>query len=153
MTANSLGYQFGLIVSRELARLSDEIRDLPGDEALWVTRGGQLNPPGTLAIHLVGNLMHFVGAHLGGTGYVRDRPAEFDERKLSRDEVLARIFSCRDTVVPILEGLSDAQLAAPYPGDAPVSMRGVTTQEYLVHIVWHLGWHLGQLYYHRLGEL
>src|SRR5690349_19148526 len=37
------------------------------------------NSVGHLVLHLAGNLNHFVGAQLGGTGYVRDREREFTE--------------------------------------------------------------------------
>lgn len=152
MSGSAMGREFGDIVGRELDRLADEVRAYPGDRALWIARGHQGNPPATLALHLVGNLSHYIGAHLGQTGYVRDRPAEFDDRDISREEILDRISTCRAIVVPILESLTEEQLDREYPGDAPVRMRGVSTRGYLVHTIWHLGWHLGQMYYHRLGE-
>ena len=152
MSGSQTGRELGMVVGRELDRLADEIRALPDDQTLWVTRGEQGNPPGTLALHLVGNLSHYIGAHLGQTGYVRDRPAEFADRTVSRAEILERIASCRATVVPVLEGLTDEELERAYPGDAPAHMEGISTRGYMVHTIWHLGWHLGQLYYHRLGE-
>ena len=152
MSGSAMGRELGEIVGRELDRLADEVRACPDEQALWITRGNQVNPPGTLALHLAGNLSHYIGAPLGQTGYVRDRPAEFDDRDLSRDEILDRISTCRVMVVPVLESLTEEQLDREYPGDVPVRMQGVTTRGYLTHTIWHLGWHLGQLYYHRLGE-
>ena len=141
-----------LIVGRELDRLADEIRALPDDEALWVRRGQQGNAPGTLALHLVGNVSHYIGANLGHTGYVRNRPAEFEDRTVSRQGILDRIEGCRAVVVPVLNGLTDEELGQVYPGDTPAHMEGITSRGYLIHTIWHLGWHLGQLYYQRLGE-
>src|SRR5271170_1123813 len=37
------------------------------------------NSVGHLVLHLTGNLNYFVGAHLGNTGYIRDRDREFSE--------------------------------------------------------------------------
>src|SRR5438045_3174932 len=50
------------------------------------------NSVGHLVLHLVGNLNHFVGAQLGGTGYARDREREFTEAQPPpKDEVLRRL--------------------------------------------------------------
>lgn len=152
VSANNTGREMANIVGRELDRLADEIRALPDDEALWRRRGQQGNAPGTLALHLVGNLSHYIGANLGRTGYVRDRPAEFEDRTASRQEILDRIAVCRETVTPVLDRLTDEELGEVYPGDTPVHMEGITSRGYLIHTIWHLGWHLGQMYYQRLGE-
>jgi len=152
MSESTAGQEMASVVGRELDRLADEIGALAEDEALWVTRGGQGNGPGTLALHLVGNLSHYIGANLGRTGYVRDRPAEFADRGVSRQEILELIHDCRAIVVPVLAGLSDEELGQAYPGDTPAHMQGITTRGYMIHTIWHLGWHVGQLYYHRLGE-
>ena len=149
---STMGRELSLVVGRELDRLADEVRSLPSDEALWSTCGAQVNSPGTLALHLVGNLSHYIGAHLGQNGYVRDRPAEFADRSVTREDILTRIAVCRGTVVPVLEGLTEEELERPYPGDTPEAMEGISSRGYLIHTIWHLGWHLGQLYYHRLGQ-
>jgi hypothetical protein len=145
------GRDFAWILERELERLAREIEAYPSEAALWSTRGGQKNPPGTLALHLVGNLSHFVGAGLGGTAYVRDRTAEFTERDVPRAELLARIEACRETVTDVLESLEDSAVAGVYPAEPPAGMEGITTRALLLHLTWHLGWHLGQIYYHRIG--
>jgi hypothetical protein len=50
-------------------------------------------------------------------------------------------------VEPGLAQVSDAALAAEYP--ERVGAYAVTTGEWLVHLVAHLGYHLGQVDYHR----
>jgi hypothetical protein len=147
----SLGQEFARIFARELDRLANEIAEYRSDADLWSTVGAQKNPPGALALHVVGGLLAMIGAALGGTGYVRDREREFSGRDVPRDEVVRRIRECRDVIVPVLGGLDDATLAKPYPGTTPPYLEGSTTQGFLVHLMWHLGWHLGQVYYHRLG--
>ena len=37
------------------------------------------NSVGHLVLHLTGNLNHYIGAKIAGTGYVRDRPREFTD--------------------------------------------------------------------------
>jgi hypothetical protein len=146
-----LGRELAQLYGRELDHLAEEIAAIP-DEGLWSTTGAQKNAPGTLALHTVGGLMHFVGAAIGGSGYVRDREREFSERAVPRDELMRRIRACRDTVVPILEGLDDDALERPMPGPLPPFMQGATVRAFLMHLLWHLGWHLGHVYYHRLGS-
>lgn len=146
-----LGQDFANIYGRELDHLAKEVAAYESDADLWSTIGAQKNAPGTLAIHTVGALNTFIGAGLGGTGYVRDRDAEFNERDLPRAEVIRRIHACRDTIVPILAGLDDAVMGQPHPGAVPERLRGITTHAFLTHLVWHVGWHQGHIYYHRLG--
>ena len=100
-----------------------------------------------LALHLTGNLQHYVGAQLGRTGYVRDRAAEFARRGVPRAELLREIEAARSAVRAGLAILSDQQLAADYP-EIMAGVR-VTTGEYLLHLTTHFAYHLGQLDYHR----
>src|SRR5437667_9622922 len=68
----------------ELEQLRDNIRELVqplGEAQLWKKPVEPGNSIGHLILHLTGNLNHFVGAQLGGTGYVRDREREFTETK------------------------------------------------------------------------
>src|SRR5579872_5532653 len=49
------------------------------------------NSFGHLVLHLTGNLNYYIGAQIAGTGYVRDRPREFnDPNPPSKDEALQR---------------------------------------------------------------
>lgn len=148
---NTLGQDFANIYGRELDRLADEIAAYRNDTDVWSTLGTQKNSPGTLAVHVVGGLMWFIGAALGHSGYLRDRDREFSERDLPRDEVVGRVRECRDTIVPVLQKLDDAVLDAAFPHETPARLQGITTRAFLLHLLWHLGWHVGQIYYHRLG--
>ena len=74
--------ELSALFGRDLNKLMDELRAYPDEAALWwlpePSPGSDIkNSAGTLALHLVGNLRHFVGADLGGVPYVRDRVAEF----------------------------------------------------------------------------
>lgn len=147
----SLGQDVAAIFGRELDRLANEIAAYPADADIWATVGGQKNPPGVLALHTVGGLLAFIGAGLGHSDYVRDRDREFSERDVPRDEVIRRVRDCRDVVVSVLEGLNDDVMGDSYPGSPPAALKGISTQGFLMHLLWHVGWHTGQVYYHRLG--
>ena len=46
-------------------------------EQLWTQPHPYGNSIGNLILHLTGNLNYYIGAQIGGTGYVRQRPLEF----------------------------------------------------------------------------
>ena len=62
----SLVGAIGTMMLRELVTLRKEIEAYPSDESLWRVAPGITNSGGTLALHLAGNLQHFIGAVLGG---------------------------------------------------------------------------------------
>src|SRR6476620_1982776 len=49
------------------------------DEQLWARPYPYGNSIGHLLLHLTGNLNFYIGAEIGGTGYVRNRPLEFSD--------------------------------------------------------------------------
>lgn len=145
----SAGANFALIMTRDLTSLENEVSAYPDDASVWKIGGEVKNSAGTLVTHLVGNLEHYVGAVLGGSGYVRDRDREFSERDVPRSELAARVAACRDRVRATLEGISDEAMAAPFPGELPPAAQGASTHLFLLHLSGHLMWHLGQVNYHR----
>lgn len=141
---------FARMLDRDLAALGQQVESYPDEASLWRVGGSIKNSAGTLALHLVGNLEHFVGAVLGGTGYVRDREAEFGDRDVPRAEILDRIAHCREVVAATLGGMDDEAVHGPFPGRLPpIYDEGASTHLFLLHLAAHLGWHLGQVDYHR----
>jgi uncharacterized damage-inducible protein DinB len=136
-----------VVLLRDLRSLDDQIAAYPDDKSLWQVAPGISNSAGNLALHLVGNLRHFFGATLGGSGYVRDRPAEFAARGVSRDELRTRVQETINEVDASLEKIDADTLASAYP--LPIGERSVRTAEFLVHLAVHLTYHLGQIDYHR----
>jgi uncharacterized damage-inducible protein DinB len=102
------------------------------------------NSIGHLVLHLTGNLNHYVGALVGGTGYVRDREHEFtDPATYPRDEVLASFREAMDRVVRTLESQDAAALASPVDAQPPIRTRlGL----FLVCAA-HMNNHIGQMSY------
>ena len=137
----------GGVLARELRTLAQELLAYEDETELWKVPPGIGNSAGTLALHLCGNLRHFVGATLGDSGYERDRPAEFERRDVPRDELLAEIEATAADVQRALAGLDERRLAEPFP----LEIAGVRpdTGDFLIHLVTHLAYHLGQIDYHR----
>jgi len=132
---------------RDLAALRRQVEAYPDDALPWREIPGLTNSGGTLVLHLAGNLQHYVGGVLGGTGYVRDRPAEFSRRGLSRTDLCGEVDAAQLAVQYTLGRLDPARLGVPY-ADSLASHRFITA-DLLLHLSVHLGYHLGQVDYHR----
>ncbi len=136
-----------VLIIRELKALDREIAAYPDDESVWLTPPGISNSAGNLALHMAGNLRHFVGAVIGKTGYVRNRDMEFSTRGLSRDELRDQVATAMEDVERGLDALPDSWMTEIYP--VPIQEKRVRTGQFLVHLAVHLGYHLGQVDYHR----
>ena len=132
---------------RDLDRLSNEVEAYQEDRQLWQTLPGTLNSGGNLALHLVGNLNTFICGQVGKSGYVRDRPAEFNRKDVPRQELLDMISATKTGVVEALSLLSEAELAEDYT--LRVFPETMTLGWFLFHLQSHLNYHLGQVNYHR----
>jgi len=146
-SAVMLGAAVAAVMERDLAALRREVEAYSDEADLWRTVPGLANSAGTLALHLAGNLQHYVGRYFADTGYVRDRPAEFSRRNVPRAELLREIDAAREAVRSGLSRLTPALLQEDYP--EPIAGMTVATGEYLVHLATHLTYHLGQIDYHR----
>jgi len=130
----------------ELEQLADAVRQTAAplsEKDLWHKPVEPGNSIGHLVLHLTGNLNHFVGAQLGGSGYVRDREREFTESNPpAKATVLANLDAAVATFRRVVEGLSAERLAAPHP-----EARFGTVLQTLVHLVAHFALHRGQMSY------
>src|SRR5438094_10485025 len=131
------------ILRRDLGALRREIEAYADERDIWRVAPGISNCAGTLALHLAGNIQCFVGAVLGGTGYVRDRDAEFARRDVPRAELLREIDAALAAVECGVARLSDAALSQPFP--RPPGGFAVTTGDFLLHLLTHLTYHLGHV--------
>ena len=132
---------------RDLRGLRRALEVYPDEADIWRTPPGISNAGGTLALHLVGNIRTFIGAVLGHSGYVRDREAEFARRNVPRAELLALVDEAIEAVKTYMPKVTEADLEKPYP--VAVAGYTITTGDFLLHLVSHLGYHLGQVDYHR----
>jgi uncharacterized damage-inducible protein DinB len=135
------------VLVRELDGFAREVEMLPDDEGLWKTVPGISNSVGTLATHVCGNLKHFIGGILGGSGYVRDREAEFSSGSRSREEVIREVRETAEIVSGALQRVPEASLGDEYP--EAVAGVELPTGRALLHLCTHLAFHLGQAGYLR----
>jgi uncharacterized damage-inducible protein DinB len=142
-----LGDILARLIVRDLRALTRELETYPSEESIWAVPPGIANSAGTLTLHLMGNLHHFIGAQLGRSGYRRDRDAEFTTRDTPRAELGAAIEAAIAMIEATLPSLSEEQLGEPFPIE--VAGVRVRTDDFLVHLAVHLGYHLGQVDYHR----
>jgi hypothetical protein len=136
-----------VLIVRELRAVQRQLDLYPDEASVWTPIPGVPNTAGTLALHIAGNLQHFIGATLGGTGYVRDRDAEFARRDVPRRELHAGIDAAIAAVEGTFRTLSPDTLAAPYP--ELIAKRTVHTTTFGLHLLAHLAYHLGQIDTHR----
>jgi len=136
-----------VLFRRDLRCFVREIEAFPDDATLWRCAPGIANSVGNLALHVAGNLRHFIGAGLGDTGYVRQRELEFTTREGTRASVIAQLEAAEKEVAGALESLTEQALDAPYP--AAVGGHHVHARRFLLHLAAHLAFHLGQAGYLR----
>ncbi|MBI2833766.1 MAG: DUF1572 family protein [Acidobacteria bacterium] len=114
------------------------------DQDIWWRPNENANSIGNLVLHVCGSTRLFLGHGIGATGYERDRPAEFAERRVIRREDLIRALD--ETVAEvdrILGGLDPARLME------TTERTGKTTTfvQILLHVALHVAAHTGQIVY------
>jgi uncharacterized damage-inducible protein DinB len=135
------------LLIRELDGFRRELKLFPDEESLWRVVPGITNSAANLAIHVAGNLQHYVGAVLGGTKYIRRRDVEFSRRSGTLAEILSELDRAEDVVRTVLPKISEAMLDSEYPeAVGPMKFR---TDQLLLHLCVHAGFHLGQAGYLR----
>lgn len=130
----------------ELEVLRDQLKTLAeplSEEQFWKKPLDPGNSFGHLVLHLTGNLSHFAGARLGGTGYIRDREREFTEPSPpSKAEALARLDEAVVLYRRVVESLPVERFSEPHP-DAQMG----TVANSLVRLLGHFALHRGQMSY------
>jgi uncharacterized damage-inducible protein DinB len=135
------------LFTRDLNRLKQEIESYTTNAKLWITAKNISNSGGNLCLHLIGNLNTYIGANLGGTGYIRNRDLEFSLKDLPKAELVRKIDDTLRIVDETLNKLSQQQLEEEYPF---LVLEEMTSTGYLMtHLATHLTYHLGQINYHR----
>jgi uncharacterized damage-inducible protein DinB len=136
-----------LLLTRDLRAVRRELEAYPDDASVWRAVPGLPNTAGTLALHVAGNIRHFIGGVVGRDGYVRDRDAEFARRDVPRSELIAGVEAAIAAVERALDAAPADVMEGTFP--EPIAKRPVSAADFLVHLVAHLTYHLGQIDYHR----
>jgi uncharacterized damage-inducible protein DinB len=135
------------LLIRELDGFRRELALFPDEESLWRVVPGITNSAANLALHVAGNLQHYVGAVLGGSGYIRRRDIEFSRSSGTIAEVLEELNRAEKVVRDVLPELSEAMLDSEYP--EAVGPMKFKSDQLLMHLCVHAGFHLGQAGYLR----
>lgn len=135
------------LFNRDLNQLKVEIESYQDESQLWVIDKNISNSGGNLCLHLIGNINTYIGAEIGKTGYIRNRPLEFSLKDIPKSELINKTEETILVVNNALDSLTVADLETIYP--QIVFEKEMTTGFFLVHLSTHLAYHLGQINYHR----
>ena len=135
------------LYNRDLNRLRSEIELYKDEKKIWHIEKSISNSAGNLCLNLIGNLNTYIGAEIGKTNYVRDRPLEFSQKDIPKLELLNKIQATIAVVENALNKLTDEDLKAEYP--VLVFDEKTSTAHLLIYLTAHLNYHLGQINYHR----
>ena len=115
------------------------------DEQLWWRPNDAANAVGNLVLHVCGSTRHFLGRGVGGTDYVRDRPAEFAAQGGVPAAQLMRMLS---DVVDAACACVDRQTV-----DELLAVRTIQQRyresglQAVLHVLEHFSGHAGQIYF------
>src|SRR5690349_24216832 len=120
------------IFERDLTNVAQEISLYKDDASIWELKDGLPVTGGNLCLHIAGNLQHFIGTVLGGSGYVRNRDLEFGQRSGPRENVYAELDAAIAVVRRVLPSLPNERLEQEFPEQ----LMGMTfrTSTFLVHL-------------------
>ena len=135
------------VLVRDLKCLKRQLEAYADETEMWDTPNGVSNSAGNLAMHVAGNIQHFIGMQLGGSSYQRDREAEFASRHVPRAELLRLVDASIAAVQRALPAMDDEAMEKPY--GLKIGDTTLTTGDFLLHLASHLTYHLGQIDYHR----
>jgi len=103
------------------------------------------NSFGHLVLHLTGNLNYYIGAQIAKTGYVRDRPREFnDPNPPGKEEALRRFDDAVTMVLRTIRAQSLEDWSADYSG---AGTDATTRLAMILQCAAHMQHHIGQMIY------
>jgi DinB superfamily len=103
------------------------------------------NSFGHLVLHLTGNLNYYVGAQIAKTGYIRDRPKEFnDPNPPSKDEALRHFDDAVAMVLKTIRAQSPEDWSRQYSG---VGATAQSRLDMVIQCAAHMQHHIGQMIY------
>jgi len=139
--------EFQKFFRENLQSLHNEINSFEHEEDLWEIKGTIKNPPANIAMHMCGNLKHYIGHGIGNNGYIRNRDLEFSIKGLSKEQILNEINSTIEALDAVFEKLTYDDLLKNYEHDYYGENKKIA---FVLSILsQHLGYHLGQINYYR----
>jgi uncharacterized damage-inducible protein DinB len=110
------------------------------------------NSFGHLVLHLTGNLNYYIGTQIAKTGYVRDRPREFnDPNPPLKEDALKRFDDALAIVQQTIHAQSQHDWSAEYSG---VGTHARNRLDMVMQCAAHMQHHIGQMIYlgYELGR-
>jgi uncharacterized damage-inducible protein DinB len=112
------------------------------DGQLWWRANEESNTIGNLVLHLCGSTRFYIGVGVGGSGYVRDRDAEFAEQgPVAKEELLARFNAAMLEADRVLSDFDPAQLQ----DTTDRTGKTATYAELILNQLLHFTAHTGQI--------
>jgi len=103
------------------------------------------NSFGHLVLHLTGNLNYYIGAQIANTGYVRDRPREFnDPNPPAKEEALRLLPDAVPMVIKTIRNQSPEDWSGEY---SAVGTNCSNRLDMVVQCAAHMQHHIGQMIY------
>jgi DinB family protein len=103
------------------------------------------NSFGHLVLHLTGNLNYYIGTQIAGTGYVRDRPREFnDPHPPSKEKALKLLDEAVSMVIATTHAQSPEDWLTEYSG---VGADANNRLDMVLQCAAHMQHHIGQMIY------
>jgi uncharacterized damage-inducible protein DinB len=145
---SSLDGTLASVLADRYSSNADRVRELAAplsDEQFWQKPFPYGNSFGHLVLHLTGNLNYYIGAQIAKTGYVRDRPREFNESNPpSKEEALKHFDDAVAMVQRTIRAQSPQDWSAEYSGvgtDARIRL------DMVMQCAAHMQHHIGQMIY------
>jgi DinB family protein len=136
------------VLTKRYAVNAARIRELAApltNSQFWQKPFSYGNSFGHLVLHLTGNLNYYIGAQIAKTGYVRDRPREFnDPNPPSKDVALSHFDDAVEMVLKAISAQSPEDWSAEYSG---VGSDAQNRLDIVVICAAHLQHHVGQMIY------
>ncbi|MEM9556604.1 MAG: DinB family protein [Acidobacteriota bacterium] len=111
-------------------------------EQIWWRPTSDSNSIGNLLMHLAGNLRLWIGNHLGGGDFVRDRSGEFAaDGELDAPQLVAGLAAAVEHCAAVLRALDDDSL------ETVTTVQGYTVDGLGIafHATEHMSYHCGQI--------
>ena len=97
-------------------------------------------------LHLTGNLNYYLGAEMGKTGYVRNRPLEFDPAsRIAKAELMKRFDEAIAVVVAVLAKQTEGDWGSSYSAKGLEEIGDRLSM--ILQCAAHLYHHTGQIMY------
>lgn len=116
------------------------------EDQIWTNPYTYGNSIGNLVLHLTGNLNYYLGAEIGRTGYVRNRPLEFEPAsRIEKAELLKRFDDAIAVVVVVLEKQAESDWGSAYSAKGLENVGDRLSM--ILQCAAHLYHHTGQIMY------